>query len=110
VRTAALFLVHSVILWYLRRGNCRRAWAIAASSAVYGFCSVLRPRVEKSVLTIGLSLTRLRVLIAAPSLTTLFRAKLLTAIYAAWFKSGCLVISLLVMVYTLFSHGGRVNG
>src|SRR5258706_14832477 len=110
VRTAALFLVHSVILWYLRHGNCCRAWAIAANSAVYRLCSVLGPRVEESVSTVGSSPTRLRILVAAPSPTTPFRAELLTAIYAARFESGCLVISLLVTVCTLFSHGGRVNG
>src|SRR5689334_15416812 len=87
VRSAALFLVHSVILWYLRRGSCRRARAIAASSPAYGFCSVLGPRVVKRVSTVGSSPIRLRVLIAAPRPTTPFRAELLTAIYAARFES-----------------------
>lgn len=69
-----------------------------------------RPRVEESVSTMGSSLARLRVLIAAPSPTTPFRAELLMAIYAVRLKSGCLAISLLVMVCTLFSHGGSANG
>src|SRR5438477_417362 len=98
VSTAALFLVSSVILWYLRRGSCWRAWAIAASSATYGFCSVLGPRVEERLSTVGSSPTCLRVLIAAPSPTTPFRAELLTATYAARFESGCLVPSLSVIV------------
>lgn len=110
VRTAALFLVYSVILQYLRRGNYQRAQAIAASSIAYRFCSILRPSVEESVLTIRSSLTRLHVLIATPSLTTLFYAKLLIVIYAAWFKSSYLIISLLVIVCILFSYSGSVNG
>ena len=107
---AALFLISSVILWYLCHGNCWRAWAIAVSSAMYRFCSVLGPRVEERVSTVGSSLTCLHVLIAAPNPTMPFHAELLTVIYAAQFESGCLVISLLVTVCTLFSHGSRVNG
>jgi hypothetical protein len=54
--------------------------------------------VVKRVLTIGLSPTYLCILIATPSLTILFRAKLLIVIYTTRVKSGCLVISLLVIV------------
>lgn len=59
----------------------------------YGFCSVLRPRVEENVLIVGASLTCLRVLIAAPNPTMPCRAELLTAMYAALFMSDCLIIS-----------------
>ncbi|KAK3933890.1 hypothetical protein QBC46DRAFT_348182 [Diplogelasinospora grovesii] len=37
------------MLRYLRRGSWLRACAIAASSPAYGFCSVLRPRVQEKV-------------------------------------------------------------
>src|SRR5258708_38759875 len=110
VSTAALFLVRSVMLRYLRCGSCFRAYAIAASSPTYGFCSVLGPRVEERVSTVGASPTCLRVLIAAPNPTMLCRAELLTAMYAALFVSGCLIISVSVVVCTLFSHGASVNG
>ena len=110
VSTAALFLVNSVMLWYLRRGKCPKACAMAASSPTYRFCSVLGPRVEERVSTVRASPTCLRALIAAPKPTIPLRAELLTAMYAALFVFGCRVISVSTMVCTLFSHGGRVNG
>ena len=58
----------------------------------------------------GSSPTRLRVLITTPSPTKLFRAELLTATYATRFESGCLVPSLSVIVRTLCSYSGSVNG
>ncbi len=107
---SCFILINSVILWYLRRGKCPKACAIATSSATYKFYSVLRPRVEERVLIIGASPTCLRILIAALKPTIPLRAELLTAIYAALFVSSCYVTSVLITVYTLFSHGAKVNG
>ena len=61
-------------------------------------------------MTVGPSLLRLRVLIALLSPTTLFRAELLIARYAARVESSSLVAVPSVMVCTLFSYSASVNG
>ena len=78
---AALFLVTIRILRNLTFGSVLRAFAIAANSPEYGFCSSLLPNVvEKDKIS---SLASLRVhvciLIAPPIPTSPFRAELLTA-------------------------------
>ena len=96
--TAALFLVISAMLQNLSFGSLLSALAIAASSAEYGFCSSLLPKVtEKDYVSL------LCMLIAPPIATTPFRAELLTAMRTAQFASRlCAAFS--TTICTLFSH------
>jgi hypothetical protein len=106
---AALFLIKSVMLWYLRHYSCLKAWAITASLLMYGFYSILKLKVEEKVLIVRASLTCLYVLIIALNLTIPCHAKLLIVTYATLFMSSCLIISILIEVYTLFSYNVSVN-
>jgi hypothetical protein len=72
-----------MMLQYLCYSSYFRVYTITASLPIYGFCSILGPRMEEKVSIVGTSPMYLRVLIALPSPTTLFCAKLLIAICVA---------------------------
>ena len=110
--TAALFLVINTMLRNLSFGSVFRAFAIAANSPEYGFCSSLMPSVEEKdkVSFLGSLGADLCISIAPPIPTTSFRAELLTAMRTAQPVSSCLDADSSAMVCTLFSHGANVHG
>lgn len=112
VSTAALFLVINTILRNLNFGSVFRAFAIAANSPEYGFCSSLLPSVEEKdkISFLGLLRADLCISITPPIPTTPFRAELLTAIRTPQPVSSCLDVDSSAMVCTFFPHGANVHG
>src|SRR4051794_14682177 len=104
--TAWLLLRTVMVLLRRRTGGLVTAIATAASSAVYGFCSVLGPRVTEY--RIGPSSTSAVLsIMAPPSPTTLFLADELIAICI---PSGIGVSSLSICTSTRASYGPIVYG
>jgi hypothetical protein len=80
VSAAALLLVSSVTLHRFSPRSVFNAYAIAANSPEYRFCSVLTPSVTEKVFSLGFRYRGGCFSIATPNPTILFRAELLTAI------------------------------
>ena len=110
VSTAPLFLVRSTILRYLSFGKALNTLAIASSSLEYRFCFALVLSVKEKVSSLRSLYADVDISIAPLILTTLFRAKLFTAIRTAKTKSACLTADSTTIVCIRFSYGASVKG
>ncbi len=110
VNTAALLLVASMIRRYLTFRTNLNACPTAASSAEYGFCSVLGPNVILKVSSLGPPRMDSGIRTTPPIPTMLFRPELLTAIRTAHPVSICAVAVSSTVVSTRSSHGANTNG
>ena len=110
VSAATLLLISSMILYNFSTGSIFNACAIAASSSKYGFCSNLAPSVIEKIFSLSFLYLGGCFWITPPNPTTLFHAKLLTAICIDPPASACDSRVCPISACSHSSHDANVNG